>query len=381
MSISRVAGCAVVALALGVLWFYEVRIWHDRTRRIFRSDPSAVWEKVFLATDIDLTDEGLSTEDMQLDKVPTDWYSQALLHAAADPRSSCTTVVCDIASLDRACKENREWLYRYLACNPGWCFHRWNGRLEASRRVQKGEQWHLQNWSVHFDNTHYDETLDDFVGNEDQVESACTILFEKVQYYGPQCKSGERVPLELKPISDDCSLQDSYFNYRVVCEGDSLLLQVDEIRTFMTSRVTQVAFDLTEKEFARVSGVTNWTMLKATLPEGAVCRGAERLDIVRQKDGCGHAYQAWVNPGGPGETYLKAFELTQDHEIVLREKTLEYVGWSNDPDEKFFIGNEIDIRGDKKSYAARIEVWFIPAGGGPERKLVERVFRVKGKEQ
>ena len=28
-----------------------------------------------------------------------------------------------------------------------------------------------------------------------------------------------------------------------------------------------------------------------------------------------------------------------------------------------------------------VEIWFAPANGGPERKLVEKVFRVKGKER
>ena len=31
-----------------------------------------------------------------------------------------------------------------------------------------------------------------------------------------------------------------------------------------------------------------------------------------------------------------------------------------------------------RNYSSDATVWFIPANGGPERKLVERVFRVKG---
>jgi hypothetical protein len=29
-------------------------------------------------------------------------------------------------------------------------------------------------------------------------------------------------------------------------------------------------------------------------------------------------------------------------------------------------------------YPARFELWFVPSGGGPERKLVEKVFRICG---
>lgn len=31
-----------------------------------------------------------------------------------------------------------------------------------------------------------------------------------------------------------------------------------------------------------------------------------------------------------------------------------------------------------KPYAARFEVWFVPDSGKPERKLMEKVFKIEG---
>ena len=49
-------------------------------------------------------------------------------------------------------------------------------------------------------------------------------------------------------------------------------------------------------------------------------------------------------------------------------------------EEKFFAGTEFTIyEGNwEQYYAARIEAWFKPDSGGPERKLTERIFKIEG---
>ena len=38
-----------------------------------------------------------------------------------------------------------------------------------------------------------------------------------------------------------------------------------------------------------------------------------------------------------------------------------------------------DYEGDwGKPYAARLEVWFTPDSGGPDRKLMEKTFKIEG---
>ena len=90
-----------------------------------------------------------------------------------------------------------------------------------------------------------------------------------------------------------------------------------------------------------------------------------------------------INPGEPGLTYLKAFEVTKGTQLSerrLKGASNERVGWSNDVEEKFLYENQFTIyEGDwGKPYAARIEVWFQPDSGKPERKLMERVCKIEG---
>ena len=90
-----------------------------------------------------------------------------------------------------------------------------------------------------------------------------------------------------------------------------------------------------------------------------------------------------VVPGEPGMTYLRAFEATKGtplSESGLKEDSNERIGWSDEPEEKFLYENEFMIHeGDwGKPYAARIEVWFRPDSGKPERKLLERICKIEG---
>lgn len=94
-------------------------------------------------------------------------------------------------------------------------------------------------------------------------------------------------------------------------------------------------------------------------------------------------YEVWANPGEPGRIYLKAFEVTKGTALSvhsLKERTLKQVDWSKEPSEMFCATAEFTVyEGDwGKPYAGRFEVWFIPNSGQPQRKLMERVFKIEG---
>ena len=64
----------------------------------------------------------------------------------------------------------------------------------------------------------------------------------------------------------------------------------------------------------------------------------------------------------------------------IKLRTNEWAGWSADAGELFFTEMHFTIyEGDwDQPYAARLELWFEPDSGEPERKLLEEVFRVEG---
>ena len=385
MSRWRILKQSAVALLIATLWAYGACLWYSRARIAFPSDPQSFWERVRVPQGIEMAEPILSTAHGEKENQATDRYSQALLRAASDPASSRTKAVCDISALDKLCAEREDWLLQYLACNPGWRLYTRYDRLFAERRVLRGDQWHWQDWEVMLDRPSSGAGDDELNMDFDTAESQCTICFGGLEFNWDKCGSGGQVALPLKEEGDD------FNQIETVCDGEKLSVDVYESTTFVTSRLVQVVFDLAQKEFLGVQNTTNWLQMKAILPEGSVRRGLESLEVLCQLTSRGtilnYAYQAWVNPGEPGETYLRAFELSQGVELGfgengypahLKYETREHSGWSENPEEKFMIGSRISLGTKVKFCAVRLEVWFTPASGGPERKLVERVFKVKG---
>ena len=91
------------------------------------------------------------------------------------------------------------------------------------------------------------------------------------------------------------------------------------------------------------------------------------------------------NPGEPGQVLLRAYEVTTGKCAFGREVELKSESgnaWSVDRMEKFRYYHphlHVFLRGrENVFYAVRFEVWFKPSSGQPERKLIERVYRVCG---
>jgi hypothetical protein len=81
--------------------------------------------------------------------------------------------------------------------------------------------------------------------------------------------------------------------------------------------------------------------------------------------------------------YLKAYEITNENRLSasdFKKYSNEWIGWSDDPSQLFFSNTHFTIyEGDwGKPYAARFEVWFVPDSGGPERKMIEKNFKIEG---
>lgn len=92
---------------------------------------------------------------------------------------------------------------------------------------------------------------------------------------------------------------------------------------------------------------------------------------------------AHVNPGEPGYAYLKVFEATKNTPLSasrMPERSTEFIGWSDKTNDQFLYNSEITVyEGDwEVYYPARFELWFVPDSGKPERKLIEKIFKIEG---
>ena len=145
-----------------------------------------------------------------------------------------------------------------------------------------------------------------------------------------------------------------------------------EQSTARERRVTNAALAFLKDEFVELK-----------LPSDAAKRGADEFVLRNGMQPGIYNLTLRLNPGEPGLTYLKAFEVTKGTRLSegrLYDRSNERIGWSSDSGEKFLYENEFTIyEGDwGKPYAARIEVWFRPDSGKPERKLIERVCKIEG---
>ena len=123
--------------------------------------------------------------------------------------------------------------------------------------------------------------------------------------------------------------------------------------------------------------------MRSLLPPGAISHGSPSLDLLNGMQPGIYESRIRVNPGEPGKIYLKAFEATKGTPLSdtrLKQRSNEWVGWSADLGELFLSNTDFTIyEGDwGKPYAARFEVWFQPDSGAPERKLLEKVYRIEG---
>jgi len=126
-----------------------------------------------------------------------------------------------------------------------------------------------------------------------------------------------------------------------------------------------------------------WSTIQRILPSGATRRGEPTISLRNSLQPGIYDSEIWVNPGEPGMIYLKAYEITLEYPLSadrLKECSNEWVGWSNDTSQLFFSNTHLTIYEGEwgKPYAARFEVWFVPDSGGPERKLIERIFKIEG---
>ena len=115
--------------------------------------------------------------------------------------------------------------------------------------------------------------------------------------------------------------------------------------------------------------------------EGFVPSGKTDFVLINGMQGGIYGYQATVNVDEDGEVYLRAYEVTKGTRLSadrMKQRTTEKIAGKGD--HNIGVGKEFTIyEGDwGKFYAARLEIWFVPANGGRPRKLKEKLFKVQG---
>lgn len=332
-------------------------------------------DKLNIPDDIEIA-EPLEELELQLRlNGERDAFQKALLAALQAPGSGDTTVFGNIASLARLQRNSKEILRHYLAASPTWRVFQENGDVFATRRWMIGSEWHYQ---LHGGYTNYEAAPE---SGTLKFQSRCTIgLSGKPWWRGDEnttwLKAGDAAKAKL---SEGNQLHGSH----CVIASDALVVEVSEESGAPERRLTKAALNFVDAELEPLAEDPSREKARKILPSGSIRIGEPSFDLRNSFQPGLYDSMIWVNPGEPGMLYLKAFEVTKGtplSAIWLKEASNEWIGWSDNPEEMFFSNTHFTIgEGDwGKPYAARFEVWFVPDSGSPERKLIEKVFKIEG---
>ena len=355
-----------------VLWWGACYFWYWRSYYAFYTFSSRLPTNLAIPAGIEVVDPEPERDcrGMYKDSLVCDEYARTMFQAASITTSP-TTVACNISALDYLYKENPELILRYMATSPAWGLQECR---DVGRCATRRYRWIDGCWHGQFDCSFIPPRDEDGI-----LKTHIIVYFDGEDIYGQRCMSGERVEFMAKQTDDNDR------EITVVCQGTNLSMVVTEYGPRGPSRLMQPTFNFLQQEFENLAAAGNWERAKDLLPEGSMRRSAAELKVFTDLVG-NLSYEAWVNPGEKGKVYLKAFEVTKNISLTLKGvggAPIEYVGWSDDPEEKFYASDDFGFHeySEENDFAVRLEMWFIPANGGLERKLIERVFRVKGKEQ
>ena len=305
-----------------------------------------------------------------------DDFALSVFKSLAKDGGEDATVTCDLSGLADLVHNRRDELMAYLARHPGWWLHEDHGHLSATRRLRVREIWNHPLNGYYSGNSRTMRPGENFEAHQrtTRFQTRTTLGFP----YSPfGRKKGAEHPATATVVAGLREWGGSTANpgdfTSCECFGDKdFCVEVFEQTTARERRITNAALSFLKAEFAELK-----------LPADAVKRGPEEFVLRDGMQPGIYNLTLRLNPGEPGVAYLKAYEVTKGTRLSegrLYGSSNERIGWSQDPDEKFLYENEFTIyEGDwGKPYAARIEVWFKPDSGKPERKLAERICKIEG---
>jgi hypothetical protein len=300
-----------------------------------------------------------------------DRFQEALLNALKIPANGPATVPADLVHFEALVTNHPEILMRYLEASPAWRVFEVRGAKYATRRWKIDGEWRYERHGWYF-STHINWERDFFTHR-------FTIGLDGRPWAGTlggatRMRTGETERLAITTIN---GVEESH----CVITAGPMVVDCFEQSPGKERRLTNAALAYLEAELAPLAKSPTAETILASLPTEAIQNGDPGI-ILSGRGGIYYA-EIRINPGEPGMIYLKAFEITTNHRLSskrLKDKSNERTGWSTDSNEKFLSSTRFTIyEGDSKQYyGARFEVWFVPDSGEPERKLLDKNFRIEG---
>lgn len=305
-----------------------------------------------------------------------DDFQSSLLGALRRDDGGDSTVSASVDALVALHSQHSDVLMRYLAANPAWRVFAERGGRYATRRWMLHGQWL---YTLH---GYYTRSDLDVSRSQPYFQFRLTLGLSGKPWarFGSNdtgMKAGQSQRLVL---STENQMHQSHL---VIDAGNDLVVEVLEQSNTKERRLTKECLHYLQTELAPLAAAPEWETIHHLLPPGSIRHGQPTVELQQSLQPGIYDVWIWANPGEPGMVYLKAFEITKGTALSvdrLKQYSNEWIGWSDDPAELFLSNTTFTIyEGDwGKPYAARFEVWFAPDRGGPERKLLEKVFKIEG---
>lgn len=301
-----------------------------------------------------------------------------------DETSSDTTVPLGLRIMNNFVGENRSLLLRHLASSAKWYVTEEFGEVYAYRRmVTEYGRW-KDGFGGYYTQHDFDSWHERYFHFRIVLGPDGPVLHEPWRSVATDVTVGSG---ETK-VKVEKSVNRGNESYLIVrSDGPALEIHEDSDvlpRPFTALALSKIEAELTalwRSEMARTHGFD-----PALMPPESAKQGDPEIYVVSKGGSANYHVYAYASPGEAGRTYLRVFEATQNirlSEERITRKSLEYVGWSDDPTEAFLYHSLITVyEGDSYVYyPARFELWFAPASGDPERKLMEKIFKIAGFER
>lgn len=312
----------------------------------------------------------------------TDSEGQALIASFSANSAGDQEMSVDMPTLDEFSGGKRAILLRHLASSAKWFVTKERGKIYACRRCVVNGRWQ-NSLNGFYSASTFDMWADKRFQFRIIIGPNGPAMDEPWQAKATVANIADRV-VRLKAIEDRKYGQgvESY----LVLQSKGATLEVFEQSPSHGRPFTPLALLQIDKELQSVLSSPTAQQRgfdPSLMPPESTKTGEAEIHIENGMQGGIYFVYAYVNPGEAGCAYLKVFEATKNtplsaHEI--RERSTEFIGWSNDPKERFLCTSEVMVyEGDwGVYYPARFELWFVPDSGRPERKLVEKIFKIEG---
>lgn len=290
------------------------------------------------------------------------------------------TINVDASILDAFTGAAKERLIRHLSVSAKWQVTTYNGKLIATRRFVENHAWKVGLYGF------YSEYLHELISPPKHVQYRIALNLDFDGQLASQSKRDTVVNTRSGPTTlNIVDAGDQGMVSNLLIHSNNLSLEIYEQTQSRTRHLTSAAIKLVEDELKALlaSETSKSRGFDASLMPQESIRDGGKEKMTLSGEGGRYSLHAYINPGEPGYIYLKAFEATQNIPLSvdkLKEATTRYPGWSDNPKEYFLsITKGTIYEGTAGTlYPARIEIWFVPQSGSPERKLNESIYYVEG---